>query len=226
MNIKITKEQHDRLCQTKFTEHPFGSRLFGTHRPDSDYDFIRVYKYSNVFGDKNYYLPNIHSFQYDESDNNTQYIWMTLEQFYGGLWSGDGTMQADIFMFGDYHKDVPLKEKVEVVRTYKIIRAYLGVAKRDLKLHNTKNKLFHANRSLYIAESLIGNNLPELNVIQSLCDNLANKETVLEKVEIARKMLNSMYEKREIENYYVPLTKDDLLNVLLSSNNTREFKYD
>lgn len=46
MNIKITKEEHERLCRVPYEEYLFGSRLFGTHTEKSDYDYIRVYNYN------------------------------------------------------------------------------------------------------------------------------------------------------------------------------------
>ena len=80
MNIKITKEQHERLCTTDFEEFLFGSQLHGIANKNSDKDFIRVYKNKNLFKEGVYsHLPNIHSFQYDDVENNTQYIWMSEE---------------------------------------------------------------------------------------------------------------------------------------------------
>lgn len=150
MNIKISKEEHERLCKVPYEEYLFGSRLFGTHTKESDYDYIRVYNYEDVFATKMIGLPNIHSFQVDLE--GVQYIWMTKEQFWGGLRSGDGTMQSDILMFGNhFNKDFALK----ICRSYNIVKAYLGVAKRDLKLHKNEKKRFHAHRSIYIAQELM-----------------------------------------------------------------------
>ena len=42
MNIKISKEQHERLCHLEFDEFLFGSQLHGIAGKDSDYDYIRV----------------------------------------------------------------------------------------------------------------------------------------------------------------------------------------
>lgn len=225
MNVKITKEQHERLCKSEYLEYEFGSRLFGTNRKDSDYDYMRIYKYNSVFKPVVKGLPSIHSFQYDDVENSSQYIWVTEEQFWANLMSGDGTIHSDILLFS---KDSKLfnNKVMEMCRTYKIIRAYLGVVERDLKLHKTGNKLFHANRGLYIAECLINNKLPKKEIIQELAKNLESKEAVLEKTKINRKIASKMYENRELENYYIPDTEDDLLNIMLQANNIREFKYD
>jgi len=222
MNIKITKEQHERLCTSKYIQYEFGSRLFGTNREDSDYDYMRVYNYNSVYKERVRGLPSIHSLQYDDSENNSQYIWVTEEQFWANLNSGDGTIHSDILLFSEVDREYILK----FCRTFKIIRAYCGVAKRDLKLHNSKNKLFHANRSLYIAECLIDNILPTKEKIQEIALNLENKEVLLQKEIRLRQKASDMYQNHLLHNYYIPKTEDDLLNIILEANNTREFKYD
>ena len=221
MNIKITKEQHERLCKSKYVEYKFGSRLFGTNKEDSDYDYMRVYKYESVYNEHYKGLPNIHSLQYDDYENNSQYIWATEQQFWCNLFSGDGTINSDILMFSNGADEEVLK----VCRTFKIIRAYCGVSKRDLKLHNSKNKLFHANRSLYIAESLINNVLPTKEKIQEIALNLKNKDWCLHKEIELRRKASDMYQNHLLHNYYIPETDDNLLNIILQANNTREFKY-
>lgn len=89
MNIKITKEQHERLSNQFFNEYIFGSQLHGIASEDSDEDYIRVYDFDDVFPLERYTLPynlpNIHSFQYDDVENNKQYVWMSEEQFWRNL---------------------------------------------------------------------------------------------------------------------------------------------
>lgn len=222
MNIKISKEQHQRLCAVSYIEYPFGSRLFGTHTDESDYDYIRVYNYDEVFDIKSYH-PNIHSFQYDDVENNSQYIWMTKEQFYGCMYSGDGTMQTDILMFSG---KFTYEKALNVCRTYKVIKAYCGVAKRDVKLHNTDKKRFHAQRSIYIASCLIKGELPKLDYIRNIPNNLLSRNTLIKLADETRKEANQMYMDGKLNNYYVPKTDDDLLNLMIGANNIKEFKYD
>lgn len=223
MNIKITREEHLRLCESPFEEYLFGSRLFGTHTKDSDHDFIRVYDYEDVFGHQtDYCLPNIHSFQFDDSDNNTQYIWMTDRQFWGGLYSGDGTMQTDIVMFSGRWME---SEILSLCRTYKIIKAYCGVAKRDVTLHGKDpKKRFHAERSLYIADRLINNEVPVVEEIQKMKGETP-AAILIERSKELRQVASRMYEKKALHNYHIPVTQDRLLNKMLEANNIREFKY-
>lgn len=126
------------------------------------------------------FLPNIHSFQFD--DIGVQYIWMTESQFYRGLFSGDGNNLADIVLLsGEFENSLFL------CRTYKIIKGFIGVARRDLKLHgNNDKKKFHALRSFYMAEKLMRKEMPLIEDIKRLYkeplpskEELQNKEQKL-----------------------------------------------
>ena len=223
MNVKINQEDHDRLSKCRFKQFLFGSRLFGTHNGDSDYDYIRIYNFRDAFpGEVTSHLPNIHSFQFDDTKNNSQYVWMTQKQFWGNLYSGDGTMQSDVVMFsGTYEED----EILNMCRTYKIIKAYCGVAKRDVQLHGKdRKKRFHAERSLYIADCLIKNVVPNIETIQTLKGDTTETYLLVLAKEL-RAEASRMYERKELHNYNINNTKDDLLNKMFEANNIREFKY-
>lgn len=226
MNIKITKEQHERLSEKYFAEYIFGSQLHGIASEDSDEDYIRVYDFDDVFPSEKftlpYRLPSIHSFQHDDVENNKQYVWMTEEQFWRNLWSGDGNMVADVILLSGRFNN-PL----HLCRTYKICKAYIGVSKRDLKLHgNVEKKCFHAYRSLMMAEKLMDNVLPTTqDIIDLKASTLPSKEELFEKERELRKRLNDMYNKGEITLYPKFEVDDDLLGTMFDSNNIKEFKY-
>lgn len=228
MNIKITKEQHERLCKLDYKEYLFGSQLHGIANKNSDYDYIRVISddFYQSFSSLAVYLPNIHSWQYD-GENNTQYVWMTEKQFYHNLFSGDGNMISDVVLLsGEFENSLFL------CRTYKIIKGYIGVAKRDLKLHgNNEKKRFHAMRSLYMADELMDNEFPTVEKIKSLYKNysgvnLPSKEYLVKKEQELRNRLNEMLNKGEVDMYPNFKEEDSLVEVMKNSNNIREFKYD
>ncbi len=228
MNVKITTEQSQRLDQCVKHKLLFGSRLFGTHTEESDYDYICIYDFEEVFNLSEKYVltyPNTHCFQYDDTPKNEQRIYMTQTQFYRNLFQGDGTMQSDIFIYGND----PLFEslnKLEIIRTYKVIKAYLGVARRDLTLNNTQKKLWHANRGLATARCLMNNELPTKEYIQWVSKNLQPRDVVLKECEALRKQAHEMYQKDILKNYYIDNAEgDDLLHILLDSNNLKQFKY-
>lgn len=227
MNIKITKEQHERLCKTWFKEYIFGSQLHGIATENSDEDYIRLYLFDDVFPlemfSMPYYLPNIHSFQYDDVNNDKQYVWMSEEQFWRNLWSGDGNMVADVVLLSGEWGD-PL----HLCRTYKICKAYLGVAKRDLKLHGgIEKKCFHAYRSLMMAEKLMDNVLPTVqDIIDLKASNLPSTDVLKYKEGALRDRLNLMYNNGEILSYPKFEVDDTLLGMMFDSNNIKEFKYE
>jgi predicted nucleotidyltransferase len=227
MNIKITKEQYERLCNLDYKEYLFGSQLHGIANKNSDYDYIRVISddFYQSFTSLAVYLPNIHSWQYD-GENNTQYVWMTEKQFYHNLFSGDGNMISDVVLLsGEFENSLFL------CQTYKIIKGYIGVAKRDLKLHgNNEKKRFHALRSLYMADELMDNELPTVEKIKLLYKNysgvnLPSKEYLVKKEQELRNRLNEMLDKGEIDMYPKFKEENELVQIMMNSNNIREFKY-
>lgn len=231
MNIKISKEENEYLLGRLKERFLIGSRLYGTHTEESDEDVLCLYDDSEMKAMSPYlcnFLPNYHQFQYDDLENNRQIIWSTLEQFFKNLISGDSTINADIAMFYPGVVDKPL----QVLRTYKVIKAYIGFAKRDLKDVSKKNKLFHAHRSLYCAASLMINTLPTLDGIYRISKDTYSKDDLIDWEWDLRKEVNNMFDKNRLKMYYIPpMPKslhswNTLLNKLTESNNTKEFKYD
>lgn len=227
MNIKITKEQHDYLSTLSFKEYLFGSQLHGIANKDSDFDYVRVISddFYLFFTSLAKYLPNIHSWQFDDVD--TQYVWMTETQFWRGFFSGDGNNLADIVLLSGEFNDTLFLSK-----TYKICKAFIGVAKRDLKLHgNLDKKKFHALRSMYMAESLMDNHIPTVEGIQLLYANyggcyLPSLEALKDKEQSLRERLNNMLNKGEIEMYPKFNEENKLVQIMMDCNNIKEFKYD
>lgn len=223
MNVKINKQQHERLTSKMLTSHIFGSRLHGTNTEDSDTDYIGIIsdEFYDEFNTLAKYLPNIHSWQYDDVENNTQWVWLTVSQFWRNLFSGDGNMIADVVIL---HK---LGDTLFLTRTHKVIKGYLGVARRDLKLHpRCKKKRFHAMRSLMFAEKLIDGELPVVEDIKSLREKeLMSREELLIREKELRAEINMMLDSGSLDLYPVFEESDDLVQIMTNSNNIREFKY-
>lgn len=227
MNIKITKEQHLRLCELEFKEYIFGSHLHRTNNINSDKDILRVIKDNIIFNNSNTlgkYLPNIHIFQYDDIENNTQYVWMTEYQFWYNLFSGDGHIISDIILLTDYFEN-PLF----LCRTYKIIKGYLGLVKRDLKYYDkNKKKQLHCIRGLYIARCLINNikpNIDNMNQLLSVFGETYDREMIRRELSELKDVASKMYEYQELTNYPIFNEKDDLVSKVILANNIKEFTY-
>ena len=226
MNIKISSELHDQLSAMEYKEYLYGSQLHGINNTTSDFDYIRVI--SNHFYDSfqtlAIFLPNIHSWQF-ENEKKTQFVWMTEKQFYHSLFSGDGNMIADVVLLSGEFENV-----LFLCRTYKIIKGYLGVAKRDLKMHGDMDKKkFHAIRSMFMAEKLMNNEVPSVQDIKTLYKNtihdLPSKETLLLREQEMRNELNNMLNQKQITMYPFFDEPSELHRVLLNSNNLTEFRY-
>lgn len=223
MNMKISKELHEELCTLEFKEYLFGSQLHGIATEESDEDYVRVIfdDFYSRFSSLARFYPNIHSFQYTQG-KEMQFIWMTETQFWRGLFCADGNMLADIILLsGEFENPLFL------CKTYKIIKGYLGLVKRDLKLHpKYDKKRFHAARSLHMAECLMDNILPTVEGIQFLkhLPLKSNEEYLKKEVEL-RATLNNLLDKGEINMYPVFEEKDPLIQMMMNSNNIKEFKY-
>ena len=151
MNIKINKEEADYIFSLNNKQYIFGSKLYGTSNDDSDTDILVIYE--SFHKERDVFYPNYHQFQYDDLENNKQYVFTSKEMFYKNLLSGDSTINSDIVLFNDNFIDI--KDKLNICRTYKVIKAYIGFANRDIKnINKGKNKHFHIERSLYSAEKL------------------------------------------------------------------------
>jgi hypothetical protein len=222
MNIKINKSQAQFILDTyAISTSKIGSHLYGVQRTNSDTDYLVLYKSFHETADMHY--PNFHQFQWDDTENNAQYIFSSERQFWKNLFSGDSTINADVILFSDgKYNDA---EKLNITRTFNIIKAFLGFAKRDIKQIKGKNKIFHINRGLYCAESLLENRLPLLSKFifnESSVEKLAEREAEL------RARCNIMLEKNELTLYpKMPViqTENELEKLLIDANNIKEFRY-
>lgn len=138
---------------------------------------------------------------------------------------GDGNMLADIILLNYTHPE--FQNSMFLCRTQKIIKGYLGVAKRDLKLHGrNEKKRFHAFRSLYMAKCLIDNIKPTVEGIINLKKlEVPSTEELFKNEIMLRSILNNLLEKGEIDMHPRFEEKESFIQILTDSNNIREFKY-
>lgn len=224
MNIKINEEELAEISLHIENSYVIGSRMYNTHTEESDFDILHIIK---PFLKSDMYYPNWHQFQYDSSDGRRQYMFTTKERFYRNLFSGESTINADIIMFTDFDNLSP-SEKLNHCRTYNVIKAFLGFAKRDLNRYSTgKNKHFHAARGIYCAEKLLNNELPVLDELSTYV-SLTSDELFVKCVDL-RKKCNNMINNKELTMFPKQLIfepESSLERKLMESNNILEFKYD
>lgn len=224
MNIKINEEEYLELGLYIENSYVIGSRLYNTHTEDSDYDILYIIK---PFLKSDNYYPNWHQFQYDSEDGTRQNMFTTKERFYRNLFSGESTINADIIMFTDFD-DLSPSEKLNYCRTYNVIKAFLGFAKRDLNRYNSgKNKHFHAARSIYCAEKLMNNELPKLEELSKYVS--LTLDELFSKCASLRIRCNYMMNNKELTMFPKELIfepKSSLERKIMEANNILEFKYD
>lgn len=227
MNIKIYKKEYEELLNksTIFNKTVIGSRLYGTNKTTSDTDILIIYEYDFK---SDLYYPNYHQFQYDDVKNNIQYILVSKRQFFKNLFSGDSTINADVVMFNSK----PLMSDNEILntlRTYNIIKAYIGFAKRDIKDYlnkRGKNKMFHIQRGLYCADELMNERVPDVKTLSTFVDIDVNH--LKDKEETLRARCNDMFNSGELTMYPrnpIIEPESNLERLLIEANNIKEFKY-
>jgi len=143
MNIKIDKETYREMTKVQTPiAYTVGSKLYKTDTPESDLDYILVVESSPL-------LENGKKYQYTE--DSFDYTIMNEATFMQKATNGD-----DLVCFEAYYSNGGRKFNVA-----KVVRAYSGIAYRDLlqaqKLNN-KKKLYHSIRCQFIAEELLQSN--------------------------------------------------------------------
>lgn len=83
---------------------------------------------------------------------------------------------------------------------------------------------------MYMAEKIMSNELPTVEGIQLLYKNysgcyLPTTEALNKKEQELRTKLNEMLDKGELDMYPRFSEEDELVQIIVNSNNVREFKY-
>ncbi len=217
MNIIINEAEHIWLQARTLRRMLIGSRLYGTTHAGSDTDYLCVYRTS----DEELYsgLPNMHQFLYKDKTGNTDWNYCSELQFHKNLYSGESVIQADIVLFTDY-----TEQKLALCRTYKVIKAYIGFARRDLKEDNAR-KWWHAARSLYCAAELLGNRQPTLEGVRALYHSRHDRVQLIAQEQVLRAEVNRQYEADILKTYAIGAASHPLWQKLLESNNNKAFRY-
>lgn len=255
MNITITKLEHEELLNYKTNEYLIGSKLYGVQKEQSDTDLLCFYKVPPSWLNHTQFmsLPNIHHFQYKCHLTETDFIWTSAYQFWKNQLSGESTINSDLIMFDQqFREDFGIKDPQKYLFTFKVIRSYLGFAKRDIKQYREGyHKIVHAERCLLIATYLIEHpKIPTLMELQQHLYAIQKLEGTyevdkwkiyVESLSIREKnlrlLLNKMYDSATIKSFpdfdfnantmqYESPAIQSLFYKIMNSNNTNEFRYD
>lgn len=230
MNIYINKDEFNELKKYTIGEYQFGSVLYGLNKQNSDIDILHLYNSPKEWKETLDFYNINHQFQYKDIENNIDNIFTSVEQFWKNLTTGDSTINCDIFLFNeDFNGAFDAEYRLKFVRTYRILKAYLGFAKRDFKkVTEGKHKVIHGARCIYMVETLLKNELPTIDGLKNYVKDITIKDVfnLIDKEIELRYKITEMLNRNEIKHYYMPKITDNLLNKLLQSINIIEFKYD
>lgn len=173
MNIHFNNKNILDYFKSKcLIEVEFGSNLYGLKNKDSDTDIMLIYLDSEF--DRSSCFKNHHQFQYKDVDNNIDYIICSLSGFIKNLCSGDSTINVEIVqsgVFKNHEQLFFLDEYKDDFLTYKVVKSFLGLSKRDLTDYNKqktirdKNKaIFHGVRGYVFAKDISFNKKLRLDV--------------------------------------------------------------
>lgn len=175
MNIHFTsKGLKEQLDLSTIFKIEVGSGMYGLKTPESDTDILCIY----LEGSLN--LTSItqthHQLQYNDNENNIDYIYTSLGQFVRNIISGDSTINYEVLQSPEFRKQFSnlwfFVNKLDKINT---IKSYLGMAKRDIKMlkYNFSNKkLYHFIRGVEFAGSILNNQ----NIFDTLEENRLNLE--------------------------------------------------
>jgi len=163
MNIKITDEiLYKELLNSSFVKIEIGSKMYGLEHKNSDTDILCIYHTSDI--ELFSIQTSHHQIQYKDVENNIDYLFINIHSFLRNILSGDSTINFEVI-----NSKKLINTELEFLYNnrlafynYKIIRSYLGLARRDLKridINTTTNfqknkKIAHAYRGLHTAISI------------------------------------------------------------------------
>lgn len=216
MNIKFVDSKifEQLMSIPDIIKIEFGSNIYGIKNENSDTDIMIIYPdkfdYCSVF-------KNHHQFQYKDVENNIDYIFTSVSNFIRNLVSGDSTIAFEIVYSGSL-KDTSLNYLHIIGKefiTYKILRSYLGMCRRDLtdyhkqKSDRDKNKaILHGIRGYLYCKELI-----ETNDIKSF--EIKNLQHIFHLTESERKKYSIEYQNlvKDLRDE-LNLKKDGFVNYL------------
>ena len=171
-----------------------GSKMYNLNNEKSDVDMLNIYlEDKNNLGS---FMWEHHQLQY--KSNNTDFNFTTLQGFIRNALTGDATINIEV-IFSEKLIGTELEflyNNRYSFLTYNVLKSYLGLAKRDLKMliksssnlrnfdEETNKKISHFVRGVMVAENILKNS--EINLSD-------------ENTEILRKLKNGLYERLELK---------------------------
>lgn len=195
MNIHIKdKSLFEQLKENSIFNIEIGSGMYGTSDENSDKDLLFIYK--PFLLERNSFSITHHQFQYKE--DNTDYLFINIYTFIRNALNGDSTINFEIINSPLLKNTIfsYLYENRYDFYNYKIVRSYLGLARRDSQFvfktndDREQNKtISHIIRGFYFADRITkgdmnpiieGELLQIINKVKTLTLNKDKKQILQE----------------------------------------------
>lgn len=219
MNIHFKDiELFNKLQNATIYKSVMGSHMYGTNNDKSDIDYLCIYVPS--ISERNSVLNSHHQLQYKDIENNIDYNFVNLFTFIKNLLNGDSVINTEIIN-SEKIKDSELKFLYDMrydLVNYKIIRSYLGIARKDIReirkqnnFEGEKRKLAHAWRGFRFAEMLLNkkfnclisedlkNEILDIKSIQNKKDFTDKIVLIKEIIDQKRNELNTLFNNKSLE---------------------------
>lgn len=225
MNIHFADEKlFNDLMQSAIFQTEIGSGMYNLKTETSDTDILVIYLDGII--NTNSIIRTHHQLQYIKNNSDgtsTDYIFTSLTQFLNNILSGDSTINYEVLksdIFKNHSKEFKFLSELDVFNNVNVVKSYLGMAKRDLKIlkgNFSTKKLYHIYRGILFAEAVLNSK----NIFDALKENYSKLKEIREKdisfyaeshligLNIITMKMNNLREK--IQNLEFKLTADDVL---------------
>lgn len=192
MNIHVDKKTFLSLRQATLVSIKMGSSMYGLSNSESDVDFLHII--ATPTGWNNSLVWTHHNLQYKET--GVDHVFTTLQNFIRNILKGDSTINYECLYSAEI-KESPLNFIADYrleFKNYSLLRSYLGLVRRDLKLFSQSydsKKLFHALRGLWTVKQVIkdsySNDIKSVDLeFYNYLYSLKNKQITDRKILIAK----------------------------------------
>ena len=218
MNIHFTnKNLKEQLDKSTIFKIEVGSGMYKLKTPESDTDILCIY----LEGSLN--LTSItqthHQLQYNDNENNIDYIYTSLGQFVRNIISGDSTINHEVLQSSEFinkfHNYTLLILFLNFFRPFKSF----SCSSRDVKMLKKElshKKAYHIKRGILFAESILN----DVNIFYSLDIHRKNLSTIRDTgtlldfegfIQIQEARIN--YLRESIKDKQFKLSSTDMYNI-------------
>lgn len=226
MNIHINKSQFEELKKGTLLTIKMGSSMYGCEIDTSDVDYIHIFAHNSHW--ENSFIWTHHNFQYKE--DKVDHIFVSLKDFVRNLIKGDSTINYECLFSKEMEKSKELSFLFDFrnyFNNYSLVRAYLGLVKRDLKIFSQgydSKKLYHSVRGLASAQMALNNNYSNnLSKNPELFKKIMNiRKNVYSKLKMIEIMKQTSSECAELRDKVTKDFQDKKMNRLMNVDKMKE----